>query len=303
MRLKSLMTNYENINGSGGVLYVVATPIGNREDITLRALNILKTVDMVVAEDTRHTGRLLGHFDIRSHLVSYHKFNERQRTTRLIDRLLEGKSIALVSSAGTPGVSDPGSILVRAAAAAGIRVSPIPGPSALVAALSASGLDSEGFVFLGFPPKKKGRREALLVSLAQEPRTLIWYESPQRILVFIGELIGAWGDREAVACRELTKLHEEFIRGRLSAVAENLRQREDIRGEFTLMVTGNTPDETAAMEDALAEIRDWLLEYEGDTNCMAKTIAKKYGLPKKIVYREVLKAKKNRDKNICAKEK
>lgn len=172
------MTVSETTPDGRGVLYVVATPIGNRKDITLRALEVLKSVDLVAAEDTRHTGRLLQHYGVRTRLVSYHKFNERQRTPFLIDQLSGGKAVAVVSSAGTPGISDPGGILVHEAARMGIRVSPLPGPSAVAAAISVSGLAVDGFLFLGFPPKKTGRRRALVEALATETRASVWYESP-----------------------------------------------------------------------------------------------------------------------------
>lgn len=280
-----------------GVLYVVATPIGNREDITLRAINVLKNVELIAAEDTRHTGRLLEHLGIRTRMVSYHKFNERQRTPQLIETLLSGRPVALVSSAGTPGISDPGAILVREASTRGIRVCPIPGPSAVVAGLSASGLESDGFIFLGFPPKKKGRRDALLESLALEPRILVWYEAPQRILSFIGEIVAVLGDRQAVLCRELTKRHEEIIRGPLTEVAEALRNKREIRGEVTLLVAGGAPpDKAAALDAALAEVHRRLQQADAgtDTNRIAKAVAREYGLPKAIVYEAVLKAKGKR---------
>ena len=199
-----------------GVLYVVATSIGHLEDITLRAIKTLAAVDLVVAEDTRHTGRLLAHHGVSTAQAAYHEHNETTKTPRLINRLKVGDAIALVTDAGTPGVSDPGYRLVTTALAEGIRVVPIPGVSALVTALSVSGLPTDSFIFIGFLPHQKVRRLDRIESLADEDRTLIFYESPRRVLGFIKELISVLGDRQAVLGREMTKLHEEFIRGELS---------------------------------------------------------------------------------------
>lgn len=281
---------------SEGVLFVVGTPIGNREDITLRALEILKNAHLVAAEDTRHTGRLLEHYGLRPRLVSYHKFNERQRTPQLIGKLQEGHRIALVSSAGTPGVSDPGAILVRAAVAAGVRVSPIPGPSAAIAALSISGLETEGFVFLGFPPRKKGRRGEQLTALSRVPRALVWYESPQRVLGFLEDLIDVMGDRNAMVCRELTKLHEEVLRGTLSEIHARLAQREEIRGEVTVLIEGSDPGSAGTREAVREAIRSRLeADSAEDTNRIAKEISRQYGWPKNSVYDEVLRLKGKKD--------
>ncbi|MGD8251572.1 MAG: 16S rRNA (cytidine(1402)-2'-O)-methyltransferase [Desulfobacterales bacterium] len=286
------MTASESTPDGCGVLFVVATPIGNRKDITLRALEVLHTVDLVAAEDTRHTGRLLRHHGVRTRLVSYHKFNERQRTPFLIEQLRGGKAVAVVSSAGTPGISDPGGILVREAARNGIRVSPLPGPSAVAAAISVSGLDVDGFLFLGFPPKKTGRRRALLAALAAETRASVWYESPQRVLPLIRELTDQWGNRRAAACRELTKLHEEIIRGRLAEIADSLFQKNDIKGEFVLVVEGSDRHSAPhSVADIRGEILEQLRTSDSDTNRLARDLSDKYGLSKKRVYEEVLKAK------------
>lgn len=284
------MTSERGETAGPGVLYTVATPVGNREDITLRALDVLRSVDLVAAEDTRHTGRLLEHHGVRGpRLLSYHKFNERQRTPRIVGALLTGSSVALVSNAGTPGISDPGGVLVRAAVAAGIRVSPVPGPSAVAAALSASGLDCDRFVFLGFPPRKSGPRAALLDALAGDPATSVWYESPQRIVAFLESLAERWGDREAVVCRELTKRYEEFLRGPLSLLARTLGEREEIRGEITLLVAGASPETDVPMEAVHREIRLRLGRPGGDTKSVAAAVARAFGLSKKAAYEEVLK--------------
>ncbi|MCK5418905.1 MAG: 16S rRNA (cytidine(1402)-2'-O)-methyltransferase, partial [Desulfobacterales bacterium] len=199
-----------------GVLYVVATPIGNREDITLRALNILRDVDLIAAEDTRKTGNLLAHYQIKNRLISFYEHNEKKRTPEIIGKLLDGISIALVSNAGTPSISDPGYRLIEAAIANKITVSPIPGVSAATAAMSVSALPTDSFVFIGFLPRKKAKRQQFLNELAVEPRPVIFYESPKRILTLLEEIISCMGDRPAVLAREMTKLHEEFIRGSVS---------------------------------------------------------------------------------------
>ncbi len=207
-----------------GTLYVVGTPIGNRDDITLRALNILRQVDLIAAEDTRKTRRFLESHDIKSNLISYHEHNEAERTPKLITKLKKGISIALVSNAGTPTVSDPGYQLITAALADNLNVIPIPGVSAATAALCVAGLPTNSYVFLGFPAKKKAKRRQQLNDLASEPRTLIFYESPRRILTLLGEIQEAMGDRYVVLAREMTKLHEEFLRGQLSEIVIQLKQ-------------------------------------------------------------------------------
>jgi len=267
-----------------GTLYIVATPIGNREDITLRALKILQDVDLIAAEDTRKSGKFLSHHRIKNRLVSYHEHNEKKRAPELIGKLLDGTSIALVSNAGTPCVSDPGYRLVAAAIANKISVVPIPGPAAAMAAMSASGLPSDSFVFIGFPPKKKGKRMQFLSELASESRVLIFYESPKRILAFLEEVVSHIGDRPAVIAREMTKLHEEFIRGSVSEILETIKIRPEIKGECTLLVAGCQKE--AAVSPALvrAEIKAALENQKGSLSQIARTIAKKYGLPKNEVY-------------------
>jgi len=290
MPLNSL-TNSTEETGKKGELYVVATPIGNREDITLRALNVLGGVDLVAAEDTRHTLRFLSHHNIKRRLISYHEHNERERTKNLLDKLNSGLSVALVSNAGTPTVSDPGYQLIKAAIESGIRVVPIPGVSAAVTALSVSGMPTDSFAFVGFLARKKGKRLEQLRKLTFEQRTIIFYESPRRIQRLLEEIILNIGDRNGVLCREMTKLHEEFIRGNLSDILMSLKKRPSIKGECTLLVAGDEENEDASMEKVRKEIKKRLVSAKGSLSDIAKEIAKKYNLPKNIVYDEGLKIK------------
>ena len=271
-----------------GTLYVVATPIGNREDITLRALKILRDVDLIAAEDTRKSGKLLSHHRIKNRLVSYHEHNEKKRASELLGRLLNGTSIALVSNAGTPCVSDPGYRLVAAAIANKISVIPVPGPSAAIAAMSASGLPTDSFVFIGFPPKKKGKRLKFLAEFSAEPRALIFYESPKRILAFLEAVVAHMGDRPAVLAREMTKLHEEFIRGSVSEILETIKARPEIKGECTLLVAGCQESAAASPIVVRAAIKAALKTQTGGLSEIARRIAKKYGLSKNEVYEMAL---------------
>lgn len=218
-----------------GTLYLVATPIGNLEDITLRALRVLRECDVVMAEDTRHTGRLLQHFGISKPLLSCFKFNEARRGQEIVERLQRGETIALVADAGSPGISDPGERIVRAVLAAGFRVEPVPGPCALVAALTASGLPADEFHFVGFLPHKAGQRRARLQSLSQVPGTLVLYESPYRLERLLAELSEVMPEREIVIARELTKKFEEFLRGSPANLLQLTRQRR-LKGECVVLV-------------------------------------------------------------------
>jgi len=276
-----------------GKLYVVATPIGNKDDITLRALRVLGEVDFVAAEDTRHTGRLLAHRKIKSRLISYHEHNEAERTPDLLKKLMDGSSIAVVSNAGTPSVSDPGYRLVKAAIDSGIMVIPIPGVSAAITALSAAGLPIDSFVFMGFPARKKGKRLKQLSGLANENKTIVFYESPRRILNLIEEIIIIMGDRYGVLSREMTKLHEEFVRGNLSEILSHMQQRSNVKGECTLLVMGREGDEDVSMETIRSEIKKEFKVLERRPSDIAKEIAKKYKLPKNKVYKETLKIKES----------
>jgi 16S rRNA (cytidine1402-2'-O)-methyltransferase len=232
-----------------GILFVVATPIGNLEDMSLRAVRVLREADLIAAEDTRHTAKLLHHFDIRRPMFSLHEHNEQEKVPVLVGKLRGGIRLALVTDAGTPAVSDPGYRLVRAAIDAGIRVEPIPGPSAVLAALVSSGLPTDRFVFAGFPPPKSGARTAWLEALADERRTLVFFEAPHRIRETLEAALAVLGDREVSLGRELTKLHEEIIRGRISTVLAGLA---DPRGEFTVVVSGKMD----VAPDSLTEITD-----------------------------------------------
>lgn len=218
-----------------GTLYLVATPIGNLEDITLRALRVLRECDVVAAEDTRHTGQLLGHFEITKPLLSYFKFNEAKRSEEIIERLKHDEKVALVTDAGSPGISDPGERVVKAAVAAGLRVEPVPGACALVAALTASGLPTDEFHFIGFLPHKSGQRRRKLESLKSFDGTLVLYESPFRIERLLGELNEVFPDRLVVLARELTKKFEEFLRGRPAELLEAICKRS-LKGEFVVLV-------------------------------------------------------------------
>jgi len=225
-----------------GKLYIVATPIGNMADISFRAVEILREVDIIACEDTRHSGRLLKHHEISSQLTAYHDHNKDRAAPQLVDRLVGGMNIALITDAGTPGVSDPAYLLVNRAIDAGVEVISIPGPSAAIAALSVSGLPCDRFVFEGFLPLKKGKRRSRLAELASDPRTVIFYESPHRIqklLALIGETVG---NRRCVIARELTKVHEEVLRGTVSEMIEHFASRQP-RGEFVLLMEGKV-DET-----------------------------------------------------------
>jgi len=290
MHLNSPMSDADK-KMNNGVLYVVATPIGNREDITLRALNILRDVDLIAAEDTRKTGNLLAHYQIKNRLISFHEHNEKKRTPGMIGKLREGISIALVSNAGTPSVSDPGYRLVKAAIANKITVSPIPGVSAATAAMSVAGLPTDSFVFVGFAPKKKGKRLKFLAELSAEPRPLIFYESPKRILALLEEIIAGMGDRNANLAREMTKLHEEFIRGSLSEILKTLEARPVVKGECTLVVDGCEALEEIDPEIIKAEIKAALKKDQSGSSEIARSIARKYSLPKNAIYDLVLKTR------------
>jgi 16S rRNA (cytidine1402-2'-O)-methyltransferase len=274
-----------------GGLYVVATPIGNREDITVRALNTLREVDLIAAEDTRKTGNFLLHHKIKNRLISYHEHNENKRTPQIISKLLDGSSIALVSNAGTPSVSDPGYRLIEAAIENNVKVIPIPGVSAATTAMSVSGMPTDSFVFIGFPPKKKGKRLNFLSELAVGSRPLIFYESPKRVLTLLKEIISCMGDRPAVLAREMTKLHEEFLRGAVSEILATLKKRAKVKGECTLLVAGRKEKEEIDSEIVEGEIKAALEKQQSGLSAITRTIAKKYGFPKNKVYDLALKVK------------
>jgi 16S rRNA (cytidine1402-2'-O)-methyltransferase len=273
-----------------GTLYIVATPIGNLEDITLRALRELKEADLIACEDTRHTRKLLSHFQISKPTVSYHEHNEHERSPELIKKLEEGLNIALVSDAGTPLISDPGCRVVSEAIARGIQVVPIPGPSALITALSASGLSTVGFAFVGFLPARRAARRARLKELANINSTLVMYEAPHRIKETIEDARAAFGERECVIARELTKLHEEFVRAPLSEI-EIPEGRA--RGEIVLLIgppleqTVKQPEHLAAhsiFEQVQEIIRDEGLEQKD----ALKRVARAQGISKSEAYRRMI---------------
>jgi len=266
-----------------GRLYVVSTPIGNLEDITYRAVRILKEVDWIACEDTRTTRRLLDHYGISKPTVSYHEHNEAGRAAELIARIEQGESGALVSDAGTPLLSDPGYRLVHAAAEAGVRVEALPGPSALLAALVVSGLPTDRFLFAGFFPAKQGQRRHLLESLAGEAATLVFYEAPHRITETLEDIAAVLGQRHIAVARELTKIHEETLRGTADEIRESLIAREAVRGEFVVMIGKAEAPQTA---DVPIEVMIETLIGAGIERMEAiKTVARERGLSKREVYK------------------
>lgn len=268
-----------------GCLYIVSTPIGNLEDITYRAVRVLKEADWIACEDTRTTRRLLDHYGIQTRLLSYHEHNETERTEDLIERLRQGETGALVSDAGTPLLSDPGYRVVRAAVHEGIRVEALPGPSALLAGLVVSGLPTDQFHFAGFLPAKQGQRTRLLESLRDEPATLIFYEAPHRILESLEDIAATLGEREIVVARELTKMHEEVLRGTASQIAGELAARDAIRGEFVVMIAkaSEPAQDLTPPEEAVA----MLVSAGIDRMEAMKTVARERGLSKREVYKLV----------------
>jgi len=274
-----------------GCLYLVATPIGNLEDITLRALKVLQEVDLIAAEDTRHTRKLLSHYDIHTPLTSYHKFNELEKGEEIIAKVQAGLKVALVSDAGMPGISDPGYELVVKAREQGLMIVPIPGATASLSALVASGLPTARFVFEGFLPRKGKERKDILEELKKETRTVIFYEAPHRVVTTLKDLYEALGDRKVVLARELTKKHEEFIQGTLSFLLDYYQEVEP-KGEFTIILappesmpaTAEVPSPDQAVACVLS------LEKTGlDRKTAIKEAAKKLGLPKREVYNALLK--------------
>ena len=273
------------VSNEPGTLYVVATPIGNLEDISARALRILAQVDLIAAEDTRHTRKLLSHFGINRPLLSLHEHNEQTRAGVLCGRLLGGESIALVSDAGTPLISDPGFPLVRAVRAAGVRVSPVPGACALVAALSVSGLATDRFAFEGFAPAKAAARREQLRALAQEPRTLVFYESGRRLIGMLGDCVDSFGpQRQASVARELSKRFETVVSADLAGLLDWAQASADNqRGEFVVMIAGNPSPRAAADIPVLDSLR--LLCPEVGAKRASALVARLFGLPRSEVYR------------------
>lgn len=281
-----------------GTLYVVGTPIGNLRDFSPRAREILDQVDIIAAEDTRHTRKLLSAFEIRGSLISYHEHNKQSREPELIQKLKDGQNIALVSDAGMPGISDPGEPLIKEAICQGIPVVPIPGPNAAISALVASGLPTQPFVFIGFLPRGKKERKKELENWRLIPATLIFYEAPHRLLDMLKDLLEILGDRKAVICRELTKKHEEWLRGKLRDVLHYFKENK-ARGEFTIVVEGAD----LTKEDLKEPEKDWsswsipqhvdqYMEQGWTKKEAMKQVAKERSLPKREVYNAY---HKNRD--------
>jgi 16S rRNA (cytidine1402-2'-O)-methyltransferase len=269
-------------------LYLVATPIGNLEDITLRALRVLRSVDRIACEDTRQTQKLLNHFGIKAKTVSYHQHNEADRAEQLVEKLRAGQTIALVSDAGTPGINDPGAMLISAALAAGILVVPVPGANAALAALVAGGLDTTSFVYVGFLPARQGERRSFLENLRGEKRTMVCYESPHRIAESLTDVAAAFGgERQIVLARELTKLHEEFLRGTVAEVQAQVATRENLRGEMVLLIAGGDDSTEAVAAQSLPQrVAQLMREEQLDEKSALKRAAKERGLGKSDAYRE-----------------
>ena len=279
-----------------GILYLCATPIGNLEDMTFRAVRILGEVDFIAAEDTRHTRKLLTHFDLHTALISYHEHNKFERGPELIQLLLEGKNIAVVSDAGLPGIADPGSHLAELAIAEKITVTPLPGANAALSGLICSGLDTTRFLFVGFLPKTTKKRREVLAGIVADKATLLFYESPHRLKDTLKELVDTFGDRKAVACRELTKKFEEFVRGTLVSLQEYFQQHQP-RGEFTLIIEGNTNVneeiiEQAIDEGSLVDAVQALMENGIEKKAAMKEVAIKYKVAKRDVYQALLGTEK-----------
>ena len=271
-----------------GTLYVVATPIGHLHDITLRALAILQSVDIIAAEDTRRTGILLKAHHIDTRLISYHEHNEKRRCGELVEKLQAGSSVALVCDAGTPTISDPGCRLVRTATTNSINVAPLPGVSAATAALSVSGLSTNVFMFIGFPEKKSAKRAKQLASLADRRETLIFYESPRRVIALLQAIYECLGDRPAVLAREMTKLNEEFIRGPVSQIITELNARTIVKGECTLLVSGQFGKKSADAAKIAVEIAKLLAAGKAGTADISREIAIRFQISKKKAYALVL---------------
>lgn len=282
--------NKEGIKGS---LYLCATPIGNLEDITFRALRVLKEVDLIAAEDTRHTQKLLNYFGIEKPLTSYFEHNKREKGPYLVNMLLEGKQIALVSDAGTPGISDPGTDLVRLCIDAGVNVVALPGPSAMISALIIAGLATDHFAFYGFLPRDNRERDRLLADVRRQRTTLILYEGPHRLLKTLRVLLDTLGDRQAAAARELTKRYEEVVRGNLSELITHFTQQAP-RGEFTLVIAGATDaeiekEDRAILPDPVAHVKQLVGEGVAKKEAIKK-VAIAHNISKRDVYQMVLDA-------------
>ncbi len=272
-------------------LYLVATPIGNLEDITLRALRLLGEVGLIAAEDTRVTGRLLAHYDIPTRMVSFHEYSDQERIAALVETI-GIKDVALVSDAGTPGLSDPGYRLVKAAIAAGFQVIPIPGPSAVIAALVSSGLPTDRFLFLGFIPRQQKARRSALRAIARLPYTLVLYEAPHRLADLLADVLEILGDRQLSVARELTKLHEETWRGAASEAIDKYRT-DRVRGEITIVIEGIDPDQARWTEAEVRRELGALLAGGASSNEAASELARQSGWKKRELYRLAVQLKED----------
>ena len=275
-----------------GTLFLVATPIGNLSDITHRALQVLKDVDLIACEDTRHTHKLLSHYGIGTKTISYHEHNEQQRTAQLIDMLRQGSNIAVVSDAGTPSISDPGFRLVRSAIENDVTVVPVPGPSALISALVAAGLPTDEFFFGGFLPARSNARRARLNELRSVPGTLIFYEAPHRLAATLKDAHEILGEREAVVARELTKVHEEIKRGRLSKLASDYADEKDTRGEIVLLIDRNVLGSAPVEAVSIAALVDQFEQEGMDHRAALKKAARELGLSRAEAYRRLVSERK-----------
>ncbi|ACI21799.1 MULTISPECIES: 16S rRNA (cytidine(1402)-2'-O)-methyltransferase [Thermodesulfovibrio] len=269
-----------------GRLYIVSTPIGNLEDITLRALDTLKKVDYIACEDTEHSLKLLNYYEIKKPLISYWSEKEKVRAEEIIQKIKAGHNVALITDAGTPGISDPGAVIISRAIEEDIEIIPVPGPTALIAALSISGLNTEEFTFIGFLPVKQTQRRKKLLELSSERRTLVFYEAPHRILQSLDDMLEVFGDRRICVARELTKMFEEVQRGRLSEVLERLEESK-IAGEYVIVIEGAL-EKDRSIEEALKEVRELMKKGKGRKEAV-KIVSELYGLSKKELYEESLK--------------
>ncbi|NNG47536.1 MAG: 16S rRNA (cytidine(1402)-2'-O)-methyltransferase [Deltaproteobacteria bacterium] len=271
---------------STGTLYIVATPLGNLEDITLRAIRVLREVSVIACEDTRRTVKILNRYEIRTPLFIFHEYNKVRAGASILRRLRDGESVALVSDAGTPAISDPGYELVREAIGGGVPIEVVPGPSALIAALVVSGLPTDHFTFEGFLPARREKRRKAMQNLATEKRTMIFYESPQRVTSFLREASEVFGDRRACVVRELTKIHEEILRGTLPELDAEISRRESVLGEITIVIGGGEKTVELSVEEI---VKAALEDASGSSRDLAREIAERTGLSRKEVYTEILR--------------
>ena len=286
------MTSQKTESSATGSLYIVSTPIGNLEDITLRAIKTLNNVEIIAAESTNHTKGLCNHFNIKTRLISYNQHNHKSRAPGLIKRLYNGENIALVTCAGTPGLSDPGALLIKMASECGIKVTPVPGASAALAALVVCGLKIDRFIFTGFLSNKAGKRKKELRELADENKAIIFYEAPHRVMSFLEQLLEIFGNRNIVILRELTKAHEEILRGSVEELISELSCRE-LRGEFTLIVEGIEKNRSESdMPDELTDIIKSMLNENQSIKNIATSISETYKIKYRSAYKKILELKR-----------